>query len=73
MGRMEHRLDRMKIQESYAYERMRMIIPYGHTHTYCEDPIHHPYSGYTDADNVHHACVLYLNGRAHHWPSPFRS
>ena len=38
MGRTEHRMDRMKMKESYAYERMRMIIPYGHTHTFCEDP-----------------------------------
>ena len=30
-------MGRMK-EESYAYERMRMIIPYGHTHTICEDP-----------------------------------
>lgn len=34
--------------------------------------LHHPYSGYTDADGVHHACVLYLNGRAHHWPKPIQ-
>ena len=33
-------MNRVKMQESYAYERMRMIISYGHTHTYCEDPSH---------------------------------
>ena len=33
---------------------------------------HQPYGGYTDADGERRECVLYLNGRAHHWPKPIQ-
>ena len=33
MGREENRMDRLRIQESYAYECMGMIISYAHTYT----------------------------------------
>jgi hypothetical protein len=32
------RMGRMKIRHSYGYDRMRMNIPYGHTHTVCAGP-----------------------------------
>jgi hypothetical protein len=31
-------MDRMIFRQSYGTERMRMIIPYGHTHTLFENP-----------------------------------
>ena len=33
---------------------------------------HQPYGGYTDAEGERRECVLYLNGRAHHWPKPIQ-
>ena len=34
-------MDRMKNQESYGDDRMRMIIPYAHMHAVCELPSDH--------------------------------
>ena len=44
-------MDRMKNEESYGDDRMRMIIPYAHTHTVCELPM---YAATMSA----HSCML---------------
>ena len=33
---------------------------------------HQPYGSFKDKDGAQHECVLYLNGRAHHWPKPIQ-
>ena len=33
---------------------------------------HQPYGCFRDAEGVQRDCVLYLNGRAHHWPKPIQ-